>query len=317
MNRTGIKDRIQYNVTGQTLSFEAPQGRPSADGTVSLYDSRHDPDDATYNPIVTGTATRTAIDVVTNGAAGPAESDPRNVPILAATITGLGTLLKPGICLWLTNASQESERIEVAKVGTSSIGSVEKLSYSYATGASVKSAEMTSPAIPAAWIQDEINLCEDAYAVWTYTVGGVTYRSRSYFDVVREIVDNSIRDLDLLDGFPELGRLLNAKERAGYIRAAQTDVDMLFRLRGYSPNRVRGTEAYTWLIKKLIPLKAAQTGKKPGGIDHVTFLQAMTAEWEQAESQFLEGRLAVPYDAVEDDVIASEERDAFAVDLLR
>lgn len=316
MARTSIKDRVQYNVTGQTLTFDCPQGRPSADGTVTLYDGRYDPDDTTNNPIVTGTATRTAIDIAMNGAAGPDESNPRNIPVAAADMTSIASAIKVGQLLWLTSASKEKEQIEVAKYGSTSIGALDPLAYTYASGADVESAEVTSPAITAAWIQDEDNIGSDYYAVWVYVVGGITYRSRSYFDVVREVVETALREVDIADGFPDFMRVVAARERTGYIRDARRDVDMLFRLRGFNPNRIRGTESYQWLERKLVPLKAAQNGRKPNGMSATEYLAVAEREYNLAATQFLEGKLPVPYDVTEDDVFDGE-RDACAVSLIK
>lgn len=318
MNRIGIKDRVQYNITSQTLTYYCPQGRPSADGTVTLYDGRYDPDDTAHNPIVTGTATRTAISVTMNGDAGPDESDPRNIPVSGANMTSISSLLKVGALLTLTNASNESEVVEVAKWGSASIGALDPLAVTYASGATVQSAELTSPAIPTAWIQDDLNIDADFRAEWSYTVGGVTYRPRSYFDVVRELVDTSVRVVDVADAFPDVMRVLSKRERDGFIREAQREVDKLFRQRGYSrPDRLRGTEAYQSLVRDCVPWIMARSGRRPNGYPStMDFIPVARDQWDQAAAQFLEGKLIVPLDQNDDDVNQAEEAEVMSTSLI-
>lgn len=319
MNRTGIKDRVVWNVASQTLTFESPHGRPSSDGTVTLYDPRYDPDDTTHNPIVTGTATRTAVATVMSGAAGPGESDPRSVPITSGNMTAIASAVKVGDPLWLYDASSQPEHVEVVKLGATSLGVRDKLWNTYAAQASVFSAVMTSPAIPTAWIQSADNAdVPDCYALWTYTVNGITYRDRTYFDVTRFAGQEVGPDRgEVLDEYPSMEKLLSDKRFVGYRRSALKDVDQLMRLRGIrSPQKLHGTESIQWLVGKCLAFKLACDGLHPQGVTVVEHKQTTEKEWESAQAQWLEGPLPVPLDEDDDGAYSSDDR-AEIVGLLR
>lgn len=306
MNRTGTKDRIQFDLAGQYLEYEAPQGRPDADGTVTLYDPRLDPDDSDA-VIVTGTATRRALAITMNGAAGPSESDPRNIPVLAADITSIAAVIDPGDFLWLESASHERERIEVLKIGAASIGARHPLQGSYASGATIRSAVMRSPAIPTAWIQDEDHLLLDCWAKWVYAFDGRTYTVRSYFDVVREVPATEVTVDALLQVLPDLNtKLVKQEELRGFIREAQGEVDHMLVGRGLEPTRLRGNEAVKRLVLKRAALLAAVNARKPNNRDPERFVDWAAGEWSQAAAAFTEGKLPIPYDSDEDDQLGGD-----------
>lgn len=305
MGAPGLKDKVQYNVTGQTLSFEAPQGRPSGDGTVTLYDRRYEQGDTANNPIVTGTATRASISTTLNGSAGASQSNPKTIPL-----TAIPAALNIGDFVWVTNASQQRERVRIAAIGASSVTAEDALEFDYASGATFESAVMTSPAITAAWIQDEDNIIEDCYAVWVYAVDGVTYRTRTRFDVVREVIDWQVFDSDLLARFPDLKRYRfeGRPDFQPQVQAAVAHVDALLEGIGRDPDRVRGNEMVKLLVALYTFVMLAGNGVHPPGVDRGDFFSERKEEWEKYEGLLLRGALKIPYDIDNDDVVQESER---------
>lgn len=301
----GIKDKVQYNVTGRTLEYEAPEGRPSADGTVTFYDSRYAQTDTAHNPIGSaGTAARRAISTTLTGAAGASQSNPKNVPVVPPAA------LKVGDFVLLTNAANQVERGEVVAKAAATVTLRDPLEYDYATGATFESAVMDSAAIDSTWIQNDDNIVEDCYAVWVYTVAGKTYRKRTYFDVVREIQDWDIPDSFLFQRYPDFRRV-KAEDRPdfnGMRQAAIRDVNRLVISTGRDPDRLRGNETMQDLVELRFWVVAAENGCYPTGSTLADFYEQRKNEWDTQKNLVMNGALKLPYDVNGDDVIADTEK---------
>lgn len=301
----GIKDKVQFNVTGRTLSFEAPQGRPSADGTVALYDPRYRQDDAVHNPIgASGTATRRAISTTLTAAAGASQTNPKNVPVVPPAPLAVGDYVL------LTNDSGQVERGEIVAKAAATVTLRDPLEYDYATGATFESAVMDSPAIDATWLSVITNIVEDCYAIWTYAVAGKTYRVRTYFDVVREIASWTIPDSLLYERYPDLRRW-KFEDRVtfeGLKQAAIRDVDATIVEVGRDPDRCRGSETMARLVELRFWVIAAENGFHPIGREIADFLDERDRAWAADRNSVLNGTLKVPYDVNHDDVIEQSER---------
>lgn len=301
----GIKDKVQFNVSGQTLAYEAPQGRPSGNGTVALYDSRYPQTDTAHNPIgSSGTATLRAVSTTLTAAAGAAQNDPRNVPVVPPGA------LKVGDFVLLTNASGQVERGEVVAKSASSVTLRDPLEYDYAIAATFESAVMDSPAIDATWLSSTQNLVEDCYAIWTYTVAGKSYSRRTYFDVVREIVSWDIPDSLLFARYPDFRRF-KFEDRPSFadMRAtAVRDVEQFVVGRGLSPNRMKGAETIQRLVELRFWVTAAENGFYPVASSKAEFLTERINEWTIEKGLVVDGAVKLPYDTNNDDVIAPDER---------
>lgn len=315
----GIKTQLVFERASQTLTLEARQGRPSSNGTVSLYDTRYARSNTDKNPIVTGTATRTAISTTVTAASGPSESNPKRITCTPPAATKAGDFL---LLTDIVNASEAPERIRVAGVGATYIDSAYDLGREYSTGALIESAVMTSPAVPTAWVENETNLGEDYEAAWTYTVGGVTYVETTYWDLVRYVYESSVKTLDVLDRYPDLSRFKFASSPedgfAPVIRAAQRDVDALIYGMGLNPHRMRGNEflKYVVLIRTAM-LIADNDIKPPGRTTPPEFYQRRKEEWDETCTRILEGKVKLPYDDDNDGVIDDDDRNASSIDLIR
>lgn len=310
----GIKDKVLLGASGTTLAFEAPEGRPSADGTVTLYDTRYSRTDTAKNPIVAGTATRRAISTTTTGAAGAAQTDPKRVPMVPPAALKMGDYLR------IVNAALQTERRKVTAISAAYIEVDGNLVYDYATGATVASAEMTSPAVPDAFAADEANLVEDLEAVWVYTVDGVTYTRTTHWDLVREAASAVVPDSALFERFPDLRRFTFKSDPGTFqffVRAAERDVENLLALKGYDVDRLRGGERYSWLVEVRAHCLIAENAVKPNGQEAQTYIEARKGDWDRIWVGIQGGTMKIPYDQDEDGVIQDGDRKAAVIRLTR
>jgi len=174
---------ILFGVTGQTLIYDAQEGRPSSVTSVEIFpwDASDDADSEWAGSASVETSPNTTLD----GSAGPSQSNPRNIPITATTGTEIGRTFL------VTGAAGLSEWIEVASITSAdSVTARHPLHNDYASGATFQSTRLTCT-VDATWVADLANVRNDAgpnphYRVrWVYVVGGKTYARDSYFNLVR------------------------------------------------------------------------------------------------------------------------------------
>jgi hypothetical protein len=311
VNAAGFKDQIRLGGLGQVLTFESRQGRPSA-ASVTLYDSRHPRSDPARNPILPNSpATLTAVDTTMTAPSGASQDNPRRVFCTPPMALG------PGDFVLLTNASMQTERSRIVAIAPGASFDVDHdLAFDYAAGATVRSAVMTSPAIPTSFVSDPVNLGEDYEAVWSYTVGGTAFVETTRWDLVREALEDGIPDSYLFDRFPDLSRFQFRSQPGSFqpqVRAAQRDVDALLRACNLKPHRLRGNE----LVRHLVELRAlviiADNAIKPAGSEAEAYFTRRLDEWERQENLLLGGQLKIPYDANEDGVVNDAEREGVVV----
>jgi hypothetical protein len=314
VNAAGFKDQVRLGAAGQILTFEARQGRPTT-ASVTLYDSRYPRSDPGRNPILsTSPATLSPVDTTLTAASGASQDTPRR--IFCVPPAGL----VPGDYLLVGSASTERVRVVVIRAGAS-FDVDHDLAFDYAPGDPVRSAVMTSPAIPASFVNDPANLGEDYEAVWSYTVAGTTYVETTRWDLVREVLEDSVPDSNLFDRFPDLSRFQFKSQPGTFqpqVRAAQRDVDALLRSVNLKPHRLRGNE----IVKRLVELKTlvilADNAVKPPGSEAEAYFSRRQDEWERQENLLLGGQLKIAYDDDEDGVLSPAEREGFVVlDLIR
>lgn len=280
--------------TGLTLEFEPPEGRPSTDGTVTVFDPRYAFDDAVNNPIVTGTATREAVDTTLTAAAGASQANPRNLPMVAPAALAVGEFVI------VENAAKQRERVTVRKIAAAAVEIEEPLVFEYATSDTVVSAKMASPAIPDAFLQDEDNLAEHYFARWTYTVDGVTTTATTRWDLVREPFRSNVQDSHLLDRYPDLLRVTSFKNHPATLKPiiaeATRDVMLDITKAGYDPDRVRGGE----IVDRLVVYKSfelvSMIGSHPPDRDVEEYKTDMVEQYAMQRNDLINQRLKIPYD---------------------
>ena len=174
---------IVFDVTSQTLYFDAPEGRPSSVTSVSIFPWDAS-DDATSEWSATGSV-ETGPSTTIDAASGSGQTDPRILNVAATTNAIVGRTYL------VTGADGFKEWFTVAEIDSAnSLTAQHPLHNAYTTADTVQSTRITST-VDSTWVADETNLRDDAgpnphYRVrWVYVVSGTTYVADTYFSLVR------------------------------------------------------------------------------------------------------------------------------------
>lgn len=187
---------ILFDVTGQTVTFDAPEGRPSSVTSVEVFPWDGGDDGSTESAVGAGSVESNPSTTL-DGSAGADQSDPNLIPLTATTGCEVGRLYL------LTSGTSEREWVEVAEVDSGvSVTAKHPLHGTYSSGAAFVTTRM-SATVDSTWVADSANLSTDAgpnpaYRVrWVYVVGGVTYVADSYFNLVRYAGKHGVRPHDV------------------------------------------------------------------------------------------------------------------------
>jgi hypothetical protein len=201
---------ILYNVTGQSLIFEAPEGRPSSVTSVTVYLREQDD---TGSSEFTATGTVDSVNTTLTAAAGPSQSDPKAIAVTS------GSSIAARRAYLVTAAGGESEWIECASVSGTSVVSRLPLVNDFATGATFQSTRITAP-VDATWVASQNKISGETGTItwneppndtdnepwyrcaWVYVVGGVTYKHETRLDLVRYTAGHLITPVDVDRRFP-------------------------------------------------------------------------------------------------------------------
>lgn len=174
---------ILFDVTGQSLYFDCPEGRPTSVTSVSIFpwDASDDHDSEWSATGAVETNPNTTIDA----ASGYGQSDARILNVEATTGFAVDR------SYLVTSADGAKEWFDVAEIDSgNSVTARHPLHNAYASADTVQSTRITAT-VDVDWVADEANLRDDAgpnphYRVrWVYVVGGVTYVADTYFNLVR------------------------------------------------------------------------------------------------------------------------------------
>ena len=175
---------LLFAVTGQSLYFDAPEGRPSSVTSSQVFENTTG-DDGDAETATTGSAAvETNPNTTFNAASGDGQTNPQICNLTTTTGIGIGRGYR------ITNAAGEWEWIEVVGATATTATAREPLANAYTTGDTFVSTRITH-AIDATWVADKTNLsdacCPNARYRWrlVYVVGGVTYVHDAYFDLLR------------------------------------------------------------------------------------------------------------------------------------
>jgi hypothetical protein len=184
-------------VASQTIWHDARQGRASGTPTVAVWEDSQS-DETTAESAITGAASADSVNTTVDAASGAAQANPKRLAVTATTSTAIGRHYL------VTNAALgQSEWIEVAGIASADyLLTRQPMVHNYAASDTVVGTRI-SATIDTTWATDENNL-SDPYApnprwraVWTFVVGGVTYREATYFDLLRYPVTFGVTALDV------------------------------------------------------------------------------------------------------------------------
>jgi hypothetical protein len=190
------KQDIKFNVASQTLSFDAPEGRPSSVTDVQVWQDT-DGEEAQEESATTGSGSVESVNTTFDVASGVSQDDPTLFYLAATTNIAVDRIY------WATNAYSQIEPVEVIKiVSADSVRIRNTPSYDYANGDAFQSRRI-SITLATDWVGDTDNLSDPLcprpqYRVaWTYVVGGATYYATTWFDLVRKPFLTTVTPVDV------------------------------------------------------------------------------------------------------------------------
>lgn len=190
------KQDIKFNVTGQTIYWDAPEGRASSVTDVQVWED-YESEEGQEESAITGSGSVDSVNTTFDAASGVSQSDP-NVCYLTAT-----TNIAVDRQYLATNAYGEKEWVLVEDISSAvSITARNALSLDYAATDTFVGTRL-SATIDSDWVADKDNISDPLcprprYRVaWTYVVGGVTYYATTWFDLVRKPFVTNVTPADV------------------------------------------------------------------------------------------------------------------------
>lgn len=174
---------VAFAVSGQTLFYDAPEGRASS--VTSAAHLRDDDDDTGTAEFTAAGSVETTPNTTLNAAAGPNEVDPTKIPLTATTgiVRGRRYLL--------TNAAGEREFVEIERVVSASAAYARSpLLNTYASADKFVSTRI-QVSVDATWVAERSNLSPATRTQpyyrsrIVYVVDSVTYVGSIFYDLVR------------------------------------------------------------------------------------------------------------------------------------
>lgn len=192
---------IAFGVTGQSLVWDCPEGRPASVTSVAVY-RMGTADSGTAEGATTGSSSIDSVNTTIDAASGFGQTDPRILYVAATTSFAVG------LTYIVTSADGAVERFEVAEIDSgNSVTARHPLANAYASADTVVGTRI-SISVDSTWVASQSNLSDGpdptpGYRVrWVYVVGSTKYVHDSYFDVVRYPGGHTVTPQDLEEEYP-------------------------------------------------------------------------------------------------------------------
>lgn len=204
---------IVFDQTGQSLYFDAPEGRPASVTSSTVFESTTG-DDGTEESATTGdAAVETSPNTTFSGASGDGKANPRVCFLTATTGCARGRRYE------VANALGEKEWVEVTGISSGAhVVARQPLQNAYASADTFVTTRITH-AVDSTWVADTNNLSDEydpnpRYR-WrlVYVVASVTYTHDVYFDLLRYAGRHDVTGLDVERRFAGWMRALPTFER--------------------------------------------------------------------------------------------------------
>jgi hypothetical protein len=278
---------ILFGVAGQSLYFDATEGRPSSVASVEVW--REIDGDSSETEVAVAAPSVEATSLTINAASGAAQSDPTKINLSA--VTGLVR----GRQYLATNSYGEREWIEIERIDTPNTTAYSRspLHNDYATDDTLVSTRMTA-IVNSLWVADVNNLSNPMCPkpqyrhVWTYTVSSVVYRNAGYFDHLRYPFGHSVTpaDVDRLSRgwFARLSQDDRLNQGEAILIEAGYQVRLDLWERGISDYAQRNSEVLNELIRRKAVALVSEAAYRHGGVsrdlmesDEATYWKRITA----------------------------------------
>jgi hypothetical protein len=245
---------IQFDVTGQTVYYDAPEGRPSSVTDVQVW--RDTDNDTNEEEDALGPPSVGSVNTTFDAASGVDQADPTKCALTATTN------IVAGQRYLATATSGAKEWVEVERiVSADAVYNRIPLVHAYASGDTFQETRV-SATVSSSWVSDRDNLSDPRdprpkfRAAWTYVVSGVTYRAVTYFNLTRYPFHLSVtaQDVDRMSrGF--LSRM-HPDDVRGAGAALLREASRLVRLDLWERELTRDGQRNNDILNELIGLRA-------------------------------------------------------------
>lgn len=250
---------ILYSVTGQSLTFDAPEGAPASVTSSQVFENSYSDDDDA-EAALSGSASISSVSTTFDSDSGYSSANPHQLNIASTTGIGIGDKLVA------ENAAGETEIIVVRQIlSGASVESRHPLANDYVSGDTLKGITI-SHSVDSTWVADDDNISDTTpNPRWRWRLeyvgaDGKTHLHHAYFDLVRYSAASTVTGLDVDAAYPWL-RWLDSlpgydKEDRGarIIREAYRQVKLMLAHAGKADEAIRNRE----VLEDLVVHKAAE-----------------------------------------------------------
>jgi hypothetical protein len=282
-----VKADILFGVSGQSLFYDCPQGRPSSVTDVQVFEDLA-ADTGTEESALTGSSSIDSVSTTTDAAAGASQADPTKIPLTATTSVEVGRVYL------LTNVLGQEEWPEVERIESGvAVWARNPLHADHASGATFVSTRI-SVTVDTTWASDASRAANPLAVVpryrvvWTYVVGGKTYRGISFFDLVRNPFVCTVKPIDvdrLSRGW--LNRLASEDrldQGEHVIDEATLQVKLDLQERGLAAYAQRSSDAVNELIRRKAVQLVHEQARLHGGVEQALLDYSTKQYWDRVDA---------------------------------
>lgn len=244
---------IVFNVTGQSLYLDVPEGVPSSVTSINVY-RFNSGDDSTAESATTGSPSIDSASTVVDANSGASQTDPTLLYVNSTTNFTIGRTYLA------INSQDQKEYFELTAIDSDNyLKARDPLSLDYVVGNSVQGCRI-SISVDSTWVADANKISGDTdpnegyRARFEYVASGSSYVRYSYFDLVRSKGQHSVKPTDIENLIPGFTKMLPHHHRddkgASLIDEAYQQVKIDLYQEEIPDELVRNEELINELVKR-------------------------------------------------------------------